>query len=128
MTNPASFSIVRQNQVVWVELIGVWNPSVDLQYLTELGAVMNNMRGGPWAMVVDMRQWIVDDIYQEKGYTAEVHLNRLNQKAECWIVNAQDQGDFLVKFLEKAKMPLRKFFDEEDVHSWLMSHGYEDPR
>ena len=119
-----SFDITTEGNVIWVDLRGVWDIKVDFAYLTELTQHMQKMRGNPWCIIVDMRGWIVPDNHQACNEKVDLRLDRRNQKAEVWIVEDPEQGDFLVHFMKEAGFPFAKVRSEQEAFQWLSTQGF----
>ena len=123
---PGSFKVETRNNIIRVELKGVWDIKVDFAYLTELTQHMQKMRGNPWCIVVDMRGWIVPDNHKTSNEKVDLSLDRRNQKAEVWIVDDPSQGDFLIHFMTDAGFPFRKVNSEQEAFNWLSEYGFDN--
>ena len=119
-----SFEIKSVKNIIHVKLHGVWNIRVDFAYLTELTKHMQNMRGNPWCIIVDMRGWVVPNEHKTSNTKVDLQLDRRNQKAECWIVDEPTQGDFLIHFMTKAGFPHSKVYSDEEAEEWLAEKSF----
>lgn len=97
--NPA-FTIELSEHLVQVRLAGKWSLAQDMAYLSQLAESIDQIKAKPWGILVDMRQWQLEEVkefgYQQKQ-VANVHIDRRNQLAECWIVNSPNQAQTLIK-------------------------------
>ena len=116
------YDITQHHNVLHVTLKGHWDLAADKKYLDDLAAHFNQVNDAPWALVVDMRLWRLktpqDNLFQQK--TANVHLDRTNQVAECWIVNAPDQASEIRTFVESVPgLRFKRVLREQDASDWL---------
>jgi hypothetical protein len=125
MENYADFKIDVVGNLIKVKICGTWTIQADLAYLTELGAQIQKMRGKPWAMLVDMRGWVMpEDLYNSK-FKSKLSLDRRNQKVECWIVDDPKQGSFLHHFIEASGVPFKCFQSQSEAKAWMQGFGFE---
>lgn len=124
MTTPASFNIVVKHQLIRVDLQGVWTLAADSDYLIELMAAVREADNAPWALLVDMRGWQVDESLKAFKLDHEFHLDRRNQKAECWLIDHPAQGEHLAHYLTSANVPLHRCFTPEEAGRWLNDYGF----
>lgn len=121
---PANFSIAVKHQLIRVDLQGDWNSQIDMEYLTELMEAIHQTKQAPWGILVDMRGWRVTDELKAFKHNNVLHLDRRNQRAECWLVEDDDQGSHLLHFINEAKMPFKKCYDIESARQWLAPYGF----
>lgn len=124
---PASFHISKHSNLIHADINGVWNITTDMDYLNELASTMQSMRGNPWAMVIDMRGWFVPEEMKRFKRKTAIHLDRRNQKLECWIVDNAEQGNHLKAFVEAANIPFKQFTDTAEAEKWLTTFHYSMP-
>lgn len=125
MANEADFRVEIVGNLIKVRLSGQWTIQADLAYLTELGAQIQKMRGKPWAMLVDMRGWVMpQDLYNSK-FKSKLTLDRRNQKIECWIVDAPEQGAVLHHFIKDSGVPFKRFEAQSAAKEWMQGFGFE---
>lgn len=125
MENKTDFHVETIGKLIKVRLSGVWSIQADLAYLTELGAHIQVMRGKSWAMLVDMRGWVMPkDLYNSK-FKSKLTLDRRNQRVECWIVDEPNQGAFLHHFIESNGVPFQRFEKFDEAKEWMHSFGFE---
>lgn len=121
----ASYALALNDNIIYVKLVGQWSGVIDLAYLTELAELMHVARAEPWAIFINMREWV----HSKQAYDSDVKftlpLDRRNQIAECWWVNSKQQGSFLSHFIEQQDIPLAKFTDIQQAQSWMKSFGFE---
>ncbi|XOV79748.1 MAG: hypothetical protein ACFHVJ_02040 [Aestuariibacter sp.] len=125
MNTPGNFSVVVQDQLIRVDLQGQWTVADDREYLIELMNAFHMAKNAPWGMLVDMRGWQIDDALKEFKHEHVFHLDRRNQKAECWIVDDDNQGDHLAHYLESAEIPLQRCHDVNTAQQWLTLYGFK---
>ncbi|UAA38356.1 hypothetical protein KIH87_16965 [Paraneptunicella aestuarii] len=125
MSQIASYQICSSKNLIQVRITGTWTISIDLAYLSELSETMSKARNTPWAMVVDMRGFLLPEelLDSEKKITANIDLDRRNQLAECWIVDHIEQSENLEGFITGSGVPLKKVFTEQEASQWLASFG-----
>ena len=124
MSSTAEFDVSTHGNLIKVRLRGVWTIQIDIEYLTELTRQMQHVKGAPWAMLVDMRGWVMPQAVTDYKLEFRHSLERRNQKAECWIVDTPNQGDHLVHYFEEAKVPLARHTVEQQALDWLASMGF----
>ena len=121
MDNP-EYNITQNDNVLYVTLKGHWDLAADKKYLSDLATYFSQVNHRPWALVVDMRNWRLktpqDNLFQQK--TANIHLDRTNQVAECWIVNAPDQASDIRTFVESVPgLRFKSVLREQEASDWL---------
>jgi hypothetical protein len=124
MTTSACFSVEVQTQLIKVDLQGQWTKEADRDYLIELMGAFHVIRHGPWGMLVDMRNWKIDEQLKAFKHEHVFHLDRRNQKAECWIVDDDKQGEHLMHYVESADVPLQRCKDVNSARQWLLQYGF----
>ncbi|WP_051275464.1 hypothetical protein [Aestuariibacter salexigens] len=117
------FVIDRIRNIIVVETYGIWDIPTDYEYLSALAETMNLMRGNPWYVFVDMREWVVPDAISQSPFKSDVVLTRSNQMSECWLVAEPAQGEHIAPFFEKARVPLIRTTTVEGVDEWLTKHS-----
>jgi len=121
MSDKPSFNIQLSTHIVQVTLRGKWSLSQDMAYLSQLAQGIDQIKAKPWGMLVDMRHWQLKQIqhfdYQQKQ-VADVHIDRRNQKAECWIVREPNQAQALLKFID-PKLAFIRVESEQQAITWL---------
>ena len=55
----ASYQINVKSRLIIVHTSGEWTLQTDMAYLSDLGEAIQSMRGNTWAVLVDMRGWLV---------------------------------------------------------------------
>lgn len=99
----------------------------DLKYLSELGEAMQQMRGNTWAVLVDMRGWLVPKSVSESPLKARLILDRRNQKLEYWIVDDISQGDDLLPFFTQSGLTPKRYISPTAAYQSLLDSGYVLP-
>ena len=118
-----SFNII--GKILEVRIQGNWTIQADLAYLSAFGEQMHKMRGNSWAVVIDMRGWVLPaDLFDSK-FIAKIVLDRRNQKAECWIVDHLKQGEILLPFFRESNVIPERFLDVKLAEKWLSQLGFE---
>ncbi|WP_100642700.1 hypothetical protein [Alteromonas facilis] len=123
MMKKADFSIQRKDRMISVKLIGKWTTSADLAYLTSLSQAINAMRRGTWGIIVDMRQWQVDESVAEENKNYPVVIDRRNQIAEAWLVNDAKQAQHLDKYFESLPFSPLRVQSQSELNAWANAHG-----
>ncbi len=109
--------------MISVKLIGKWTTSADLAYLTSLSQAINAMRRGTWGIIVDMRQWQVDESVAEENKNYPVVIDRRNQIAEAWLVNDAKQAQHLDKYFESLPFSPLRVQSQSELNAWANAHG-----
>lgn len=127
MSQIASYQIYSKKSLIQVRITGTWTINIDLAYLSELSETMSKARNTPWAMIVDMRGFLLPEelLDSEKKITANINLDRRNQLAECWIVDHMEQSKNLERFITGSGVPLKKVFTEQEANLWLANFGVQ---
>lgn len=124
MPSPPRFQITIDNNTIKVQLEGVWDLATDIEYLNKLSEAMHSCHNKPWALVVDMRGWIVTEEIRNFKSKINLQMDRRNQDVECWIVDDMGQGEHVQHFIEKAGVRFQRFLDENAANIWLTQYGY----
>ena len=117
-----SFTINRFERIIAVRLVGVWDQSIDLRYLSQLGEVMQRMRQSTWGVIVDFRQWHVSSGVIAQNVNYSLHFDRRNQTGECWLTTDDAQTKHLEMFFENLHFSPQRVADEEGVYAWAEAH------
>ena len=123
MNEKPSFSFNIIGKVLEVRVQGLWTIQADLAYLSEFGEQLLKMRGNSWAVVIDMRGWILPENLFDSKFIAKIVLDRRNQKAECWIVDHLNQGEILSPFFRESNVMPERFLDVKLAEKWLGEQG-----
>ncbi len=121
---PASYQIKVKSRLIVIRTTGNWNLQTDMAYLSDLGEAMYSMRGNAWAVLVDMRGWVVPASVSTSPFKSDVILDRRNQKLECWIVDEPSQGEALLPYFKQAGIVPKRFTDPKDAHACLKDAGF----
>ncbi|WP_033186086.1 hypothetical protein [Paraglaciecola mesophila] len=121
---PASYQIKVKSRLIVIRTTGNWNLQTDMAYLSDLGEAMHSMRGNAWAVLVDMRGWVVPASVSTSPFKSDVILDRRNQKLECWIVDEPSQGEALLPYFKQAGIVPKRFTDPKDAHACLKDAGF----
>jgi hypothetical protein len=70
-----------------------------------------------------MRGWKVQKVATKA--TFKIALDRRNQKAECWIVDNIEQGDFLLVHFKNTAVKPQKFLNSNEAIKSLKSLGFD---
>ena len=125
MNENPNFSFNVIGKVLEVRIQGNWTVQADLAYLSAFGEQMHKMRGNSWAVVIDMRGWVLPaDLFDSKFIT-KIVLDRRNQKAECWIVDHLKQGEMLLPFFKESTVTPERVLDVKLAEEWLGKQGFE---
>lgn len=124
MPAPASFQINIANNTIHVQLRGEWDLATDIDYLNQLSQAMRRCHNRPWALVVDMRGWLVPEEILNFKSKINLQIDRRNQAVECWLVDDMVQGNHVIHFIEKAGVHFKRFLDEESANTWLSEYGF----
>ncbi len=124
MSSAPHFHIVDKAGLIKASLEGRWNTQIDLAYITRLSEFMQKNNHKPWALLVDMRGWRVPPDVKLFKHENVFHLDRRNQKAECWLVEDKDQGVHLIHYLTIAKIPFRRCLDVDSAQTFLQQFGF----
>lgn len=125
--NRPNFQIERFDTVIAAKLNGQWNSAIDLKYLSELGAAMQRMRQNTWVIIVDLRDWYVEDTERTKNTNYSLHLDRRNQIGECWIVREQSQAKHLDPFFETLEFKPKRVISSQDMQLWAEKMSVQIP-
>jgi hypothetical protein len=123
-TPAAHFSIKVVGRLITVTIRGAWTMSLDLIYLSELGETMGEMRGNPWAVLVDMRGWVVPKSLSDSPIEPRITLDRRNQKFEYWLVDDSAQGENLLPYFAQSGLTPQRFLTPAAVYQSLLDTGY----
>ena len=123
MTHP-TYSVELFNNIIVVNISGDWNIQADIGYLTELDETISRVRNDEWAIFADLRGWQVSEEFVEFKHNRTIQLTRINQRAECWLVDSMDQGKHIQHHVENTGIPFHKFMEREKAEKWLMHHGF----
>lgn len=122
MNTSKKFSIRVCGQLIVVSLRGDWTEQDDLTYISLLSDTISEVRGSAWGILVDMRGWRVDEAATLATY--KIALDRRNQKAEYWIVDDLEQGEFLLDhFKNTAVRPIR-YLDPIEAEQAVKASGF----
>lgn len=124
MSGKAHFNIETIDNIIHVELIGKWNPVIDLDYLDSLSKETEKYKGKPWVLVVDMCRCDMNPENIADKHGKSFHFDRRSQKAELWIVNNLEQCDFLMPHPGKDNISVQKFLSREQANDTLDILGY----
>lgn len=123
MTNKSeNFNIQVFDSLIVVDLSGNWSEQDDLSYISSLAESIAELRRSSWGILVDMRGWRVQQ--EATQPTFKITLDRFNQKAECWIVDELQQGDFLLTHFQHAPVKPMKFLNPKDAIDYLEYAGF----
>lgn len=98
--------------------------ATDIEYLHQLSQAMRSCHNKPWALVVDMRGWIVTEEIQNFKSKINLQMDRRNQSLECWLVDDMNQGGHVVHFVKRAGFPFKRFLEQESANEWLAEQGF----
>lgn len=122
MASP-QFQITQSRNLISVELAGIWQAAQDLAYLTELSEHIAAINHQPWGLLINMRNWQLDDVprsTQIQDRLVEIPLDRRNQLAECWIVNNDLQGRSVMHFVtEQPGLSFERCYTQSEALAWL---------
>lgn len=124
MSKP-SFEINRFDRLIAIQLKGQWHSAIDLEYLSELGQVMQRMRQSTWAIVADFRDWYIDDEIAQLNTHYSLHLDRRNQISECWIVRNSSQAEHLDPFFKDLDFKPQRVLDQPQLKTWGKQTGID---
>lgn len=124
------YEIQILHNVLAVKLTGRWDLASDRDYLHDLSQAINNVNHQPWGMLVDMRDWGLQQVDSNlfSNNVANIHLDRKNQVCECWLVHHLTQGEQLVPFV--ATLPnlhFKRVLRPQDAQQWLSLFDLEMP-
>ncbi|MDF2179090.1 hypothetical protein P2G88_12590 [Aliiglaciecola sp. CAU 1673] len=123
----AEYFIQRIGDVLYVKLQGEWDLATDIAYLTKLCEEISKIqaRKRPWGMLVDMQAWQMDNFHNKlQPQTANIPLDRRNQRCECWLVNDDNQALDLEKFIRsKRTINFGRHLQLEPALDWLEKFG-----
>lgn len=125
--NEPQYQLQLRDNLIAASFVGRWNTAIDLAFMTELGAAMQNMRGRCWGFLVDMRLWDMPDEVVNSMQRAKVDLDRRNQVAECWLVRDGRQGYFIKPLLVELNIPLTLCYSDQEALQWLRSQDMQLP-
>ena len=117
--SPAHFKIRISERLIVVRTKGTWTLQTDMAYLSELGEAMHSMRGNTWAVLVDMRGWVVPETVSSSPFKLKAQLDRRNQKLECWIVDDMEQGNALLPYFQASGIVPKRFLDPTEAIAYL---------
>ena len=117
--SPAHFKIRISERLIVVRTKGTWTLQTDMAYLSELGEAMHSMRGSTWAVLVDMRGWVVPETVSSSPFKLKAQLDRRNQKLECWIVDDMEQGNALLPYFQASGIEPKRFLDPTEAIAYL---------
>lgn len=123
----ASFQVAKIGNVIHAVKRGRWTIATDIEFINEVASVMQTMRGNPWALVVDMRDWIVSEDIKNYKHINEVHLDRRNQKLECWLIDFPGHAAHLERYIVGTTIPFKQFTDSAEAQEWLATFGFTMP-
>ena len=113
------FEIVTKNNVIHINLSGLWTVQADLAYLTSLTEQIHNVKGNPWSMLIDMRGWdLTLDVFNSE-FKSKISLDRRNQIAESWVVDDLNQSEVLLYFFEKSKLQPKRVLTMTEALDWI---------
>lgn len=118
MMSKPSFEIIRCDRCINIKLSGVWNSSVDLEYLSELGRVMQQMRQSTWVIIADLRDWHIEEDTAQRNTRYSLHLDRRNQIGECWLVRNQLQAQHLDPFFAELEFTPQRVLNQTELDAW----------
>jgi hypothetical protein len=122
----ASYQINVKSRLIVIRTTGEWSLQTDMAYLSDLGEAMHSMRGNAWAVLVDMRGWVVPASVSASPLKSDVILDRRNQKLECWVVDEPSQGEALLPYFKQAGIVPKRFTDPNDAYAYLKDAGFID--
>ncbi|WP_339772963.1 hypothetical protein [uncultured Paraglaciecola sp.] len=125
-SSPPYYRITVKSRLIVVQIKGQWTLQTDMAYLSDLGETMHAMRGNTWAVLVDMRGWVIPKSVSSSPLKSDVNLDRRNQKLECWVVDSPSQGDALLPYFTESGIVPRCFSDAYEAHVCLQNAGYID--
>jgi hypothetical protein len=74
-----------------------------------------------------MREWEMRDEVIQRTQKMKHDLDRRNQKGECWLIQHDHQGAFLLPLFEQRPFALFRYKDTQQVLSWLADTGLDSP-
>lgn len=125
MQHSPSFSIIAEDDILRVTLKGTWSLAQDMAYLTSLSDAIDQIKAKPWGLLVDMREWQLDETTQQRAtgrHVANVNMDRRNQKAECWLVKQPSQGQSLIQFIPQT-LPFLRVTDKQQARVWFKEYA-----
>lgn len=117
--SPAHYKIRIKERLIVVSTTGTWTLQTDMAYLSELGEAMHSMRGNTWAVLVDMRGWVVPETVSSSPFKLKTQLDRRNQKLECWIVDDMEQGNALLPYFQASSIVPKRFLEPTEAIAYL---------
>jgi hypothetical protein len=123
MNKSSHFSIQIYEQLIVVDLSGNWTEQDDLNYISQLSEKITEVRGSSWGILVDMRGWKVQ-VATTKS-TFEIALDRRNQRAEFWIVDNIEQGEFLLAHFKNSVIKPLKFLTPSEAKEAIENAGFD---
>lgn len=124
MLTPANYRVITTGNLIKADIEGLWDAASDVGYLTQLSEAMRQLRNKPWALVVDMRGWVVTEQMRNFKQTNIAYLDRRNQKLECWIVDDYAQGSHLFHYVEHSDILFKRCLTVDAANSWLSQYGF----
>lgn len=126
-TTSPSFQVEVFDRLVYFQVRGIWTLSADLQWLTRMSEVMNNMRGAPWYVLADMRGWVLPPEVASSSLRAKHSIDRRNEQAECWWVNKEDNISQLDGFRKMLPVDVTVVTEKSEMLDWLTSQPTSIP-
>jgi hypothetical protein len=123
MNYSGNFNIRVFDSLIVTNLTGEWSQQDDLSYVASLAEKIDQLQRNPWGILVDMRGWIVHEGYIQP--TFNITLDRFNQKAECWIVDNMQQGEFLLPYFQDVSFKPVKFLNPSDAKTYIENSGFD---
>jgi hypothetical protein len=96
-----SFDIEIFQNCILVTLRGNWDMVTNVNYLGELADVLQDRRGKPFHLLVDMRSWSIPNTDISRRIKEPVQLDRRNQLSEFWLEDDKTDANHIAeKFFE----------------------------
>lgn len=116
------YQIEIVEQLIVVNLHGRWSLSADKQYLDHLESSIEKVWGQPWGMLVNMQGWQLQSsqLNMLQQNVANKHIERTNQRCECWLVDRLMQASEIEPFVASVPgLRFRKTTSRTDAVEWL---------
>ena len=113
------FEIVTKNNIIYVNLSGIWTVQADIAYLTSLIEHIHKVKVKPWSMFVDMRGWTLPDEVFNSEFKAKILLDRRNQLAESWLLDDLHQAEILMYHFKETKLQPKRVLTMQEALDWL---------
>jgi hypothetical protein len=122
------FQLKSADHVIAARFTGCWSMTTELDFMNRFCSEIKKVQTrGAWVLFVDMREWEMRDEVIAKTQKIKHDLDRRNQKGECWLIENDHQGHFLLPLFATLPFDLHRYKQSTMVLDWFAGTHLDTP-